>query len=211
MEQFRLFLFFTFLCCFNNNLIAQQGFGIKGGLNIATISAKNDGPYDEFDVNYDPMSSYHGGVYFNIPLTTTVGLRPEVLFSVQGAKTSDDTRLLDLDRIELSYLTIPLLVNVNSGPFTFDIGPAFGYQLDASGNDDKDLDSIYDKDLHLSGILGLNVSLGKLFIGGRFQYGLTNVIKDEITYTDENGSPLGTGDYREKSHLVQIYVGYQIL
>ena len=60
---------------------AQTKIGIKGGANFST--------YVGSDVeNAKMLTGFHAGLFANLPITEMIRIQPEVVYSVQGAKTT---------------------------------------------------------------------------------------------------------------------------
>ena len=78
---------------------AQVNLGVKGGLNLYKISV------DEGD-NTDMKPGVHLGLLTHIHVTEQFALQPEIMYSVQGAKSELDG---DERKINLNYVNIPLL------------------------------------------------------------------------------------------------------
>lgn len=108
--------------------------GIKGGTNINKISGK--GFNEAFKFNY------HLGGFLQLNFGEHFGLQPEVIFSQSTAKTSDNFSDIYTDfstdannkNIKLSYLNIPLLLNVGSKDVKFQLGPQYSILLNKNDN-----------------------------------------------------------------------------
>lgn len=155
----------------SSSLFSQKlSLGIKGGANLNKISGHTF--KDEFALNY------HAGVF------ATIGgkkwaIQPEVLFSQINADTS--TRFSDvyafkhIDKIKLKALTIPILLNYNLNKFiALQAGPQFGIII----NQNKDIlqngkDAFKSGDFSVAA--GIQLSLHKLRVYGRFVGGVTNL------------------------------------
>ena len=103
--------------------------GIKGGLNTFNIMGNNG-------TNYQPKIGYVIGLLGHIHKSNRFALQPEILYSVQGAKSN-----LNFSK-NLNYVNIPLLFQYmyNNG-FRLQAGPQLGLLVSAkakasSGNVD---------------------------------------------------------------------------
>ncbi len=56
----------------------QVRFGIKAGVNLATLEIDDDSPSNDVETNN--KTSFHGGVFVNIPLAGMFRFQPELLF-----------------------------------------------------------------------------------------------------------------------------------
>jgi len=84
-----------------------QNFGIKGGLNLATMLSKdNDRRYSD---NFSTNSGIHFGLTYEFPLNEIVSIAPEVLLTNKGMKydlTEADTKTTSV--MKLYYIDLPV-------------------------------------------------------------------------------------------------------
>ena len=122
-------------------LRAQQvELGLKGGLNVATIS------YPSTNSNVDPRISVNLGGLAHIHLSKEFALQPELLFSGQGYKqTISNVKY----KTNLNYVQLPILLQYMIGTgFRIETGPQFGALLSAkskSGDVSVDVKDQYKK------------------------------------------------------------------
>lgn len=155
-------------------------FGVKGGLNFATISGDNtDGS--------DLVTGLHFGVLAEIPISEKFSFQPELMYSGQGTSFNDYAT-------DLSYLNIPLMGKyyLTKG-LSLEAGPQLGFLLSAK-TDDSDV-----KDLFKTVDFGVNFGLGYklengLNFGARYNLGLSNINAID-NYSNKNG-------------VMQLSVGY---
>jgi hypothetical protein len=164
-------------------LFAQGvGIGIKGGVNIANIATDN--------YSTSSVTSYHVGAYVNINFSDKWGVRPEVLWSAQGA---------DLDGAEFNtdYVTVPIMLRWRPIELiSIEAGPQFNFltnaELEGYGDVKDDL-----KSSTTSVAVGAGVNLPMGFNGGiRYVVGLTDLAEDDV---DEL-----------KDRTFQIYIAWTI-
>lgn len=99
--------------------------GIKAGLNLADQKFSGDG----FSIDTKVKPGVHVGGFLTVMFSEKLGLQPEVLFSMQGAKFDSD--FLD-GQTNFNYLTVPVLVRYNiSEMFSLHAGPQVGFLLSA--------------------------------------------------------------------------------
>lgn len=155
-------------------------YGIKGGLNIASLSG------DEMD-DLDSRMGLAAGAYLSVPVVPSLSIQPEVLYMMKGATESFNGTDVT---IQLDYLEIPILVKYSFGvpgaparPSIF-AGPAFGLNLsskvkaEAGGESvEEDLEDIKDTDLGLVFGAGLAFHLSGYSLGldVRYNLGLTSI------------------------------------
>lgn len=166
MKKIAFLTLFAFVTV--TSIQAQIKFGIKVGLNLANLTGDVEGA--------KMIPSFHAGALVNFALNETIGVQPEVLFSGQGTKGSGGKDVL-------SYVNVPLLVQYNhTSGFYAEAGPQIGFLISAkeklSWRDDFDLKNSF-KSIDFSGAVGLGfkTSMG-LGFGARYNFGLTNLIKE---------------------------------
>ncbi len=80
---------------------AQVTLGLKGGLNISNLSAKDA---DGSTVDFDSRTVFTGGAYLQAGLGSVLALQAEALYSPRGANDDGGASL------DLTYFDLPLLV-----------------------------------------------------------------------------------------------------
>ena len=165
---------------------AHAEFGIKAGLNVATLSDK-DG-YDD----YSNRKSAHIGALLHYHITDRFALQPELMFSAQGAEQGDR-------QFEMNYLNLPILAQVMFGDgFRLQTGPQVGYLLSAKremNEDEVDVKDSYNK-TDFSWVLGASyITKARVGIDARYNFGISNV--------NENSSP------KIRNNVFQVGLFYQ--
>ena len=172
-------------------------FGLKAGVNLA--NQKITGVYE---MDTKAKVGFHGGVFVTWMFSEQLGLQPEVLFSAQGSK--DDEDLYDYSIIT-NYVNIPVLVRFDiNDTFSVHAGPQFGILMSAKEDDGSGKDDIKDdfKTTDIGLALGAEANLPLNFgVGLRYAFGLTNVLKEEMSFDDTE----------IKNGTLQIYVKYRII
>ena len=168
-------------------------FGAKAGVNFASITGE-----DTDDL--DGITAFHFGAVVEIPVSEKFSIQPELLYSAQGAKFSEDGMDIDL---KLNYINLPVLAKfyVADG-FSIEAGPQFGILLDAEVEGDGmslDIkDNVTSLDIGVDFGLGYKLDNGLNF-GARYNLGLT----------DGNDDPEFFGsDEAFKNSVLQLYVGF---
>ncbi len=114
-------LLVTFIFIGSYASVNAQAFGIKAGLNFANFSG-NDA--NDFNV----LSSFHAGLVAEMHLMDALSVQPEFLYSVQGAKTKDET-------YKLNYVTLPVMLKLYfTDSFNIHAGPQMGLLISESDN-----------------------------------------------------------------------------
>jgi len=154
-------------------------FGVKGGVNFATVTG------DNFD-SPDSRTSFHVGVLAEFPLTDAFSIQAEALYSGQGFK-SDITApgFSEKAEYQLDYINVPVLAKIYlTDGLSVEVGPQFSFKVneeaDADPNNnagDFDLDEAESFDFAVAGGLTFQTKMG-FFATGRYTYGLTDIVKD---------------------------------
>ena len=173
---------------------AQSDFGVKAGVNLATISGDDVG-------NVDGRTSFHIGGVVEFKISEKFSFQPGLLYSAQGAESSDE-EFGGQEKIELDYLNLPLIAKyyVTEG-LSFEAGPQIGfllsskyiYELEGSevSEDLKDETNSIDFGINLG--LGYKLESGLNF-GASYNIGMSDVFEE------------GDGDV--KNAVFQISLGY---
>lgn len=150
-----------------------QGVGFKVGANINKIDGK--GFKEEFRYGYSL------GGFAELYINKVWGLQPEVMWNQYQTRTSSDFNEVipggtsDLKDVKLNYLSIPLLLNFRPVQFlTFQAGPQFGILINKDQNLLKNGQQAF-KSGDFSMLGGVQLNLGGLRVGGRYQVGLNNL------------------------------------
>ncbi|WP_235889679.1 porin family protein [Flavobacterium profundi] len=147
-------------------------FGAKAALNLSNLTG---------DVEDNSMKvGFQIGGLVEIKISDRFAVQPELVFSTQGAKFSDDFGDYDAN---LNYLNIPVMAKfyVAEG-FSLEAGPQIGFLMSAKLKaDGGDLDI---KDETNSTDFGFNFGAGydvteNINLGVRYSLGLSNINKDD--------------------------------
>ena len=149
---------------------AQQAVGIKGGVNIASLSG--------FE-GRDRISA-HGGVFLHHTINKNWCFQPELLYSGEGQRYMSGGVVRTL---ALGYLQLPLMIQYYPAPQVyFEAGPQFGLLLSAQDKVDDESDHINAKEDFTAAQVALGMGIGfksteQLILYGRYNFGLTDVTK----------------------------------
>lgn len=148
-------------------------FGPKVGANIAGISGLQFKNGFEF--------GYHVGGFAEVMLSEKIGIQPEVLWSQTSLTTSSSlsdlysTSLPELTKINLNYISIPLLLNIRPTKLiTFQVGPQFGILQDKKNSVATNVQAAF-KSGDFSMLAGVQLKVLAFRIYGRYAIGLTNI------------------------------------
>ena len=167
------------------NINAQKlKFGIKGGLNFASVSGDNS---REKKV----VTSFNFGFLSEIPVSGKFSFQPELMYSGQGYSFNNNT-------IALSYLNIPLMGKyyLTKG-LSVEAGPQIGFLL-AAKNEKIDVKNSFNTfDFGVNFGLGYKLDNGLNF-GVRYNQGLTDI------------NNIDNSSIKNKNSVFQLSVGYFI-
>ena len=163
---------------------AQQAVGIKGGVNISSLSG------------FDGRSriSAHGGVFLHHTINNNWCFQPELLYSGEGQRYVSG----GVERtLALGYLQLPLMIQYYPAPQVyFEAGPQFGLLLSAQDKVDDYEEQINSKDDFTQAQVALGLGIGykaseKLILYGRYNFGLTDVSRFDNIVDRSNVGQLG--------------------
>lgn len=166
----------------------ETKFGAKLGLNVATLSSKDsEGIKSKIGLNI--------GGFAEIKISETFAFQPELLFSMQGAKSSTSSSSFTTESTSsLNYINIPLMAKYFVIPkLSIEAGPQIGFLLSAkseftststfggttqtrsSSNDTKEFTKTVDFGLNF----GANYDITEnIFAGIRYNFGLSDIAKE---------------------------------
>lgn len=165
----------------DNKTSKEISFGVKGGVNFATITG------DDFD-SPDARTSFHVGALIEFPLADIFSLQLEGMYSGQGFESDIDGGIVGGDgkiEYQLDYINVPVLLKLYATKgLSFEVGPQFGFKVNEEIDADADSDpgdletnEAKDFDMGIAGGLTFQTDMG-LFISGRYVYGLTEILED---------------------------------
>ena len=194
---------------FGSQMYAQNSYsGIKGGLNLASLSA--DGNSDK-----NLKMGFHAGVFTKIPLSESLAIQPELLYSGKGIKLNfDESMVADGEaKFNLHYIDLPVKLVFNlAEDFSFEVGPYVSYLMSANVDTDGEVfgadftsEDELDRD-HFNSIdygfsAGLGFDLDPMIVGFNYNLGLKQVANSNDVAEDLIGDA--------KNMVIQAYVGFK--
>lgn len=152
--------------------VQAQGFqlGLKAGANLSKVTGVSF--QDQYELGY------HAGAFTIFKFGKVVGLQPEILFNQFAATTANEFRDIydgdNLKKIRLSYLTIPMLVNVSPMRWvSLQGGAQMGILMDKEISLLRNGEQAFKKG-ELSLLGGVQLNLGIFKIGGRYFHNISN-------------------------------------
>ncbi len=150
-------------------------FGIKGGLNFATITGDNTS-------KDQTVTGFNFGAIAEIKISEKFSFQPELLYSGQGY----DTGITTEGNIALNYLNIPLIGKYYvTKKLSLEAGPQIGFLLSTKGGSQNYKDLFKTTDFGVNFGLGYKLDSGLNF-GVRYNAGLSN-INDVGSFKNKNG------------------------
>ena len=168
-------------------LTAQDfGFGVKGGINVASIGGNT---YTGLGGLTSKVSFHLGGVV-EIPFSDKIAVQPELLYSSQGSSWDFGTGDSNL---KLDYINVPVMGKyyIFKG-LSAEAGPLVGFLI-ASNEDDDDRFKKLDVGIAIGASYRLNENI---FFGLRYNKGIANI----------NGEDFN--DLKSQNNVFQIFAGY---
>lgn len=167
---------------------AQMRFGIKGGLNLANESISSSA-LGGLSLSPNLRIGFHAGLVMDSPITETISIQPNLLFSQKGFKLSANGNDVTTT---FNYIELPInFLYHASESFSVGAGPYLGYALSgmvssASQNTNVTFGSGEARrlDYGLNLTAGYEVSPG-LVISANYSLGLAN-ISDDSSETIKN-------------------------
>jgi len=182
------------------SLTAQPKFGagVKGGINLATQVTKGSGE----GVAVQQLLGFHAGGYCSLYFYDFLALQPELMISTRGSDWDDV--YYDVHDL-LTYIDVPLLLRYQPIKYAnVQVGPQFGYLLNARQKDDQtgeitNINDWYNK-LDVGLAFGLEANLPyKINLTVRYVLGLVSATND-VEYIDP-----------WRNNFLQISLGFRIL
>lgn len=165
-------IFFLFFLLSNISYSQKLELGLKGGTNFATQKLNGIS-------GVESITGYHigGFLYFKLPIL--FGIQVEGQYSTQGSEFQINQVI---NKNNLRYINIPILIRNDFGPFNFHFGPQFGILTDAfslKGVKNSIKDQFLGRDF--SFVVGIAVRLPANFgLSLRYVRGLRNISDNNI-------------------------------
>ena len=165
-------IFFLFFLLSNNSYSQKLEFGLKAGTNFATQKLNGIS-------GVESITGYHIGGFLYFKLPVLFGIQVEGQYSTQGSEFQINQVI---NKNNLRYINIPILIRNDFGPFNFHFGPQFGILTDAfslKGVKNSVKDQFLDRDFSI--VFGLAVRLpANLGLSLRYVKGLRNISDNNI-------------------------------
>ncbi|MDR0668057.1 MAG: PorT family protein [Prevotellaceae bacterium] len=191
-------------------------FGVKAGLNVSQLGS---GTYEYGDHSGDidateMLLGFHVGGFANFNLGPYVGLQPELVFSLQGGKESENDETATWS---LGFINVPVLLDIKPIPnLSVFVGPQIGFNVYKSlSNGDEsysgsELDDLLSEGrtklnaVDVAAVVGVQYTfIEHLTVGVRYNFGFT----PSRGVTDE-GKDAGQSISGCSHRVIQLSVGW---
>lgn len=199
MKKYLMILMF----CISSAAMAQNGFGVKGGLNYADNGEMTysdiTGAGEDILKGGESKMGYHFGVYYQASILGFF-LRPELVYTTTKSSYQFNQQEADYD---VNKIDLPILVGTKVfGPVTVFAGPSLQYILnnDFEGFELGDVE----EEFTIGAQLGAGIQFGKFGLDVRYERGLK---ENEAEFMNLNS---GEGLKRVDTRPSQIIFGLSL-
>ncbi|MES2544405.1 MAG: porin family protein [Bacteroidota bacterium] len=163
----------------------SMSFGVKGGVNMASVDAEDTGS----------LISFHVGGFAEFMLTEKFAIQPELTYSGQGAKVEGFGGDYNLN---LNYLNLPIMAKYFvTEDLSIELGPQIGFLMSAKADGEDAKDDFNTTDFGLNLGVGFNLN-ENMVLGLRYNMGLTELEKE-----------VAAGAEGTKQSVLQVSFGYK--
>lgn len=181
--KFYLITIITMLFMAVGTVHAQNiNIGTKIGLNSYTINNDNNS-------DFDSRIGIHAGLLGHIHLNSDFALQPELVYSMQGAKSGNN-------ELKLDYINIPVLVQyMFDNGFRLQAGPQLGLLINAKSENNNSSNDL--KDDFKSVDAGLSFGVGYVHpptsfgIDARYNLGINDISESSNVESTNRGFQIG--------------------
>ncbi|MCW3106116.1 MAG: PorT family protein [Segetibacter sp.] len=179
--------FFTISALYATLSLAQVDFGVKGGVNLATVRYLNDD-------NSKARLGFNVGALAEIPVQENIFIRPEILYSSKGFAYSA-TQTSREGSLRLNYINVPVLFGYRPVKNTAIMaGPEIGFLQKAVSKSQgftTNMTNFY-RHFDVGFDLGASYNFSNVFgLEARYNYGFKDLVN--VVVTDNNGNVIGQG------------------
>lgn len=200
-------LMFTMFTVSTNNLQAQAS--IRGGINIASMSA-NATEKNYKDYENQSIVGFQVALALPIKISENVAIQPELVFIQKGGKSQyiTDENNKYITTFTSNYIEVPVSLKLGLGNTSGDGigfyvlgGPYVGIALNGKYKNeltvlgitssstktvDYSNDTNQEKRIDWGVNLGAGLSLGKMYLEGRYNLGINNLLDDDANNSNSN-------------------------
>ncbi|MGB3541616.1 porin family protein [Rubrivirga sp.] len=163
---------------------AQPQFVVKGGLATATFSGDDVDFLFEDELVDQPRLGFTAGAGVLVPLSPSLGVQVEALYTQKGAVFEDEFGLPYQETTRLDYLEVPatlrlalpvgplLDVGVSAGGY---VGVPLSSEVAVEDGGDSFVNEL-DTNTDYGALVGLDIGSGATFVEARYAFGLTDAV-----------------------------------
>jgi Outer membrane protein beta-barrel domain len=156
---------------------AQLKFGIKAGANFSNVRGSDA-------EGNKGKTGFYAGALAEYPITEKLAVKPELLYSLQGAKAVDENEgVVTEAKVDLSYITLPVMVSYEFVPgFYAETGPQISYLTSAKAKSNGLKEDVkgYFKKVDFSWGFGLGyISPINVGINAKYNLGLSKMSAED--------------------------------
>lgn len=156
--------------------------GTKIGLNSYSIN-------NESGSEFDSKIGLHAGLFGHIHLNRQLGFQPEIVYSMQGAKSGSTNMNLD-------YINVPLLLQyMFDNGFRIQAGPQLGFLVRAKADENNTTLDIKDEFNTIDAGLSLGASYihtpSSFGIDARYNLGISDISENSTIQSNSRGLQIG--------------------
>ncbi len=191
---------------FTTSIVAQN-IGIKGGINLASLSQ------EEFEANVEDLKEnsivgVQAGLVFELPVLEMLAIQPELLWVQKGGKSTYSLLDSEVERtVTYNHIQIPVLAKIKATTegqafgLNFFGGPFASFSLNGKAkvktttplgtteveqDIDYSDDDNYERRLDWGLTFGLGANFNALFIDLRYDLGINNLLDDDASNANNN-------------------------
>lgn len=172
----------TFLIIIMTLGISNAQFGVRAGVNLASLKIKADFFGASFVINTDTKIGGHIGAFYREEVNEKFSIRPNLIFTTGGGKV-EDASTGESNSINISYLGLPIdfMYTLPAGENSFSLmgGPFFGYLLSTSTNEGSVEEGEGFTSLDYGINIGVQFQIKSFGIGLTYGLGLANIAPEE--------------------------------
>lgn len=176
------------------SLTYSQSFGVKGGLNISTISKENGWTDTHSKIGY------YAGIYMHAPVNSVFSIQPELIYNNTGVRYDDGKTSHTLN---LDYVAMPIMFQFEPIPnFYVEAGPQLGFLVNNKNKYETENKTIIEKDkdaynqFDLNGALGIGFKFKNMAVSARYLAGFTDIKKNGSTSWNNSDKQLRNNGFQ---------------
>lgn len=152
-------------------------FGIRGGLNIASLQLNSD-----VNGKCSMVFSYHAGVNVDFRLIKVLHLNLSVLFSEKGYKYENNNKSVLHEKTKAQFISVPLQLALKFGFFQINAGGYFDYGIGGKIDYGGTVGTFeYFSAVNYGVTAGLGFNIGKhVYLGANYELGLSDYANRNI-------------------------------